>query len=93
MLQILIVRHASPIYETDSITEEGEKQAIQLAERITRLEKIDALYVSPLGRATGQQSISLRLRALSEKSLTGSGKLTREIVPGRNPITNISRRK
>jgi probable phosphoglycerate mutase len=51
MLQILIVRHANPIYETDSITEEGEKQAVQLAGRITRLEKIDAIYVSPLGRA------------------------------------------
>ena len=51
MLQILIVRHANPIYDTDSITEEGEQQAVQLAERITRLEKIDALYVSPLGRA------------------------------------------
>lgn len=51
MLQLLIVRHANPIYETDSITAEGEKQATQLAERIARLEKIDAIYVSPLGRA------------------------------------------
>ncbi len=51
MLQILIVRHASPIYEIDSITEKGEKQASLLAERIKKLEKIDAIYVSPLGRA------------------------------------------
>ena len=69
MLQLLIIRHANPIYETDSITEKGERQASLLAERIKRLETIHALYVSPLGRAIKTAGHIARATGIKPKEL------------------------
>ena len=49
-MKILIVRHGDPIYETDSLTEKGVREAELLSERL-RKEKITKLYCSTLGRA------------------------------------------
>ena len=49
-MKILIIRHAEPIYVTDSLTEKGMKEAQLLALRLSRLD-IDDIYCSPLGRA------------------------------------------
>jgi len=47
---LYIIRHAEPIYETDSLTELGFKQADALAERLAAF-RIDKVFSSPLGRA------------------------------------------
>lgn len=49
-MEILIIRHAEPNYEIDSLTEKGWREAELLSKK---LEKIDiaAMYSSPLGRA------------------------------------------
>jgi len=57
-MRILIVRHGDPDYEKDSLTEKGWKEAALLADRIAK-EKIDAFYVSPLGRAKATASLTL----------------------------------
>lgn len=49
-MRILIVRHADPNYEQDTLTEKGWKEARLLAERLKK-EKIDYWYSSPYGRA------------------------------------------
>ena len=49
-MRLLFIRHAEPDYEHDSITERGEREARLLAERLEK-EKIDGVYISPLGRA------------------------------------------
>lgn len=49
-MRILIVRHCDPDYSIDSLTETGWKEAAALAKHI-KYEKMDACYVSPLGRA------------------------------------------
>ncbi len=49
-MRLLFIRHADPDYEHDSLTKQGEKEAIALASFL-RNEKIDAVYASPLGRA------------------------------------------
>lgn len=49
-MRILIVRHGDPDYEHDTLTEKGKREAKLLADRLVK-EKIDRLYVSPLGRA------------------------------------------
>ena len=49
-VKILIVRHGDPDYEADSLTEKGWREAKLLSERLSKI-KIDAMYVSPLGRA------------------------------------------
>ena len=49
-MRILIVRHGDPDYINDSLTEKGEREAELLSVRIAK-EKIDEVYVSPLGRA------------------------------------------
>ncbi len=49
-MEILIVRHGEPDYENDTLTEKGKVEAKLLAEKLSKM-KIDACYVSPLGRA------------------------------------------
>ena len=58
-MRILIVRHGDPDYEIDSLTEKGWSEAGHLAERLAS-EKIDAFYVSPLGRAKDTASLTLK---------------------------------
>lgn len=49
-MKLIIIRHGDPIYETDSLTEKGQKEALLVADRM-RKENISAVYCSPLGRA------------------------------------------
>ncbi len=49
-MKIIIVRHAEPNYEIDSLTEKGFREAELLADRMCKLD-IKATYLSPLGRA------------------------------------------
>lgn len=58
-MRLIIVRHADPDYEKDSLTEKGWKEASLLAERIAKLD-VKEFYVSPLGRAKDTASLSLR---------------------------------
>ena len=63
-MHLLIIRHAEPDYELDSITEEGRNQAEKLGERLAKL-KIDDIYVSTAGRA--QKTAAPTLRRLGKK--------------------------
>lgn len=58
-MRLLIIRHADPDYSIDSLTEKGHREAALLAERMAK-EKIDAFYVSPLGRARDTAGYTLR---------------------------------
>jgi len=49
-MEILMVRHGDPDYQNDSLTPRGVDEARQLAAALKDL-PLDALYVSPLGRA------------------------------------------
>lgn len=49
-MKLLIIRHGEPDYSIDSLTPKGWREARLLADRLCR-ERIDAFYVSPLGRA------------------------------------------
>ncbi len=49
-MKLLIVRHAEPDYERDSITEKGRREAGFLAQRLAGVQAA-AYYTSPLGRA------------------------------------------
>jgi broad specificity phosphatase PhoE len=50
-MRIYIVRHADPIYETDSITEEGQREAEALADYLVEEEGVTHIYSSTMGRA------------------------------------------
>lgn len=58
-MRILIIRHADPDYEHDSLTPKGWKEAEFLSERISRMNITD-FYVSPLGRAKDTASLTLQ---------------------------------
>ena len=58
-MRLLIVRHGEPNYAIDSLTEKGWREAKCLSERLCK-EKIDAFYVSPLGRAKDTASFTLK---------------------------------
>ena len=49
-MKILIIRHAEPDYENNTITEKGWREAKMLAERLAKL-PISEVFVSPMGRA------------------------------------------
>ncbi len=49
-MKILIIRHADPDYENDTITEKGHREAELLSQRLLKTD-ITAAYCSPLGRA------------------------------------------
>lgn len=49
-MKILIVRHAEPDYQHDSLTPKGFREAQLLAERLSKM-NLSNLYCSPCGRA------------------------------------------
>ncbi len=66
-MRILIVRHGDPDYVKDSLTKTGWREAEMLSQRLVQ-EKIDAFYVSPLGRA--QDTASITLQKLGVQAVT-----------------------
>jgi len=49
-MRLYIIRHGEPDYATDSLTENGKKQAAALADRLCA-HGLDEIFSSPLGRA------------------------------------------
>ena len=65
-MKLFIIRHGDPDYINDSLTEKGIREARLLSEYLSQ-QKIDAFYVSPLGRAQKTASYTLeRLNAHAE---------------------------
>lgn len=66
-MRLIFIRHGDPDYEHDTITVQGEKEALALQSRVRRwlepssgkADKFD-FYVSPLGRARRTAEIALR---------------------------------
>lgn len=58
-MRILIIRHADPDYENDTLTSQGWKEAELLSRRISEMD-IRGFYVSPLGRAKDTASLTLK---------------------------------
>ncbi|MDF2905236.1 MAG: hypothetical protein K0R34_557 [Herbinix sp.] len=58
-MKLVIIRHADPDYDKDSLTEKGWKEAEYLSDRITKMD-VKAFYVSPLGRAKDTASVTLK---------------------------------
>ncbi len=58
-MKLMIIRHADPDYEKDSLTPAGWKEAEALSERMKEL-PVDYVYTSPLGRARDTASLSLQ---------------------------------
>jgi len=57
-MKLLIIRHADPDYEKDSLTEKGWREAELLSRRIEKMD-IKEFYLSPLGRARDTANVSL----------------------------------
>ncbi len=58
-MKLVIIRHADPDYDKDSLTEKGWREAEYLSERIAKMD-VQAFYVSPLGRAKDTASVTLK---------------------------------
>lgn len=58
-MKLLIVRHADPDYENDTITEKGKREAQFLSEELSKYPAA-AYYCSPLGRAKATASYTLQ---------------------------------
>lgn len=66
-MEIVLIRHADPDYQNDTITERGRAEAKALALSL-KDKQLDALYVSPLGRA--QETKRYIAEALQMESTT-----------------------
>lgn len=58
-MKLLFIRHGDPDYEKDSLTEKGWHEAELLSQRMAET-KVDAFFVSPLGRAKDTASLTLK---------------------------------
>ena len=58
-MKLLLVRHAEPDYERDSLTEKGRREAVFLSQRLAQI-PARAYYVSPLGRAKATADPTLK---------------------------------
>jgi probable phosphoglycerate mutase len=66
-MEILLIRHGDPDYAHDSLTPRGVQEARQLADSLRHLQ-LDALYVSPLGRA--QETCAFTAQAKGMEPIT-----------------------
>ncbi|MBE6533184.1 MAG: histidine phosphatase family protein [Ruminococcaceae bacterium] len=66
-MRLILIRHAEPNYEIDSLTERGFIEAQALSKRISRLD-VTAFYCSPLGRA--QRTAEPILKAMGRSAET-----------------------
>ena len=67
-MEILLIRHGDPDYAHDSLTPRGVDEARQLAETLQHL-PLDALYVSPLGRAVETCAFTAQAKGLEPVTL------------------------
>lgn len=57
-MKLVLIRHADPDYDKDSLTEKGFVEAKLLSEKVAKME-VNEFFVSPLGRAKVTASFSL----------------------------------
>lgn len=62
-MRILMIRHGDPDYEHDALTPKGRREAELLAKRLVN-ERIDAAYVSTMGRAAETAAPTLRMKGI-----------------------------
>lgn len=67
-MKLLIVRHGDPDYEHDTLTETGRIEAECVADRLAG-HRIDAFYVSPLGRAQDTAAPTLKRMGRTAQTL------------------------
>ncbi|MGN0361603.1 MAG: histidine phosphatase family protein [Bilifractor sp.] len=66
-MRLLLIRHGDPDYIKDSLTEKGDVEVGLLADVLAG-DRIDDVYVSPLGRA--RRTASYTLRKIGKKGIT-----------------------
>ncbi|MBQ4119287.1 MAG: histidine phosphatase family protein [Clostridia bacterium] len=62
---LYLIRHADPIYETDSLTDRGKLQAEALSKRLAKT-GLDRIFCSPLGRAKDTAEYTCKLLGLEK---------------------------
>ena len=69
-MRILLIRHGDPDYENASLTEKGFREAELLAARL-KDERIDAAYVSTMGRAMATAKPTLDAKGMQASIAIG----------------------
>jgi len=63
-MEVILIRHGDPDYANDTLTERGHAEARALAAAL-RDEPLDAIYVSPLGRALRTMEYTAQAKGMS----------------------------
>lgn len=67
-MEVILIRHADPDYANDTLTEKGHAEARALADHL-RNQPLDALYVSPMGRARATMTYTAEIKGLTATTL------------------------
>lgn len=67
-MQVLLVRHGDPDYEKDTLTDKGLAEARALAGSLRNV-PIDAIYVSPMGRARRTMEYTAGIKGIEAMTL------------------------
>ena len=81
-MKLVFIRHADPDYANDSLTPRGHVQARLLAEALLAM-PIDAIYVSPRGRAQMTAAYTLERRGEQGTTLEWLAELRGGYAPGK----------
>ena len=81
-MEVLLIRHGDPDYDNDTLTERGYWEAQALAKSLRDV-RIDAVYVSPMGRAQRTMEYTARAKGMSATTLPWLHELDGEFVSGR----------
>ncbi len=81
-MRLWLIRHADPDYVNDSLTPKGHVQARLLAKALASA-PLDAIYVSPLGRAQLTARYTLERRGETATTLDWMAELHGGYAPGR----------
>ena len=86
-MRLLFIRHGEPDYEKDSLTEKGFREAEYLAEYLADV-KIDACYVSPLGRAKDTAAFNSFEKADDGRGMPVAGRISGQGSSSRQRISD-----
>jgi broad specificity phosphatase PhoE len=79
-MRFIFVRHGEPDYANDCLTENGKKQAINVAMRL-KDEDISAIFSSPMGRARETASYTAKSHNLEIQNLDFTAQNGEMIIP------------
>ncbi len=80
-MEVLLIRHADPDYENDTLTEIGHQEARKLANSLSAV-SLDAIYVSPQSRAQDTMRYTANILKMNFTTLEWLKEISGPVIDG-----------